>query len=207
MIRSVLALALLAPGHFQDGDRQIESKLATLRVSMEFREATVGEVLEFVHDVSGLNIVYSTLEPDKKVTFQAKDITLKGALSLILKPLGLVFRVRDGVVEVTTKEKADQDVVMELYDLRDLLHVIRDLPGADIVLDADQPGAMVVEPEPPAPAELPVEELVRAHTGGKSWEENPRASIGLQNGILVVRQTREVHREIRRLIAQLRRFR
>ena len=203
MITAILAITALLP---QDPDRQIEAKLATLRVTMEFKDAAVEDVLDFVRDVGGLNVVLTVPDEGRKVSFSAKDITLKGALSLILKPLGLVWRVRDGVVEVTTKEKADEDVVLELYDLRDLLHVLRDFPGTDIVLDSDQPGAMVVEPDPPLPDELPVEELVKAHTGGKSWEENPKASIGLQNGILVVRQTREVHREIRRLIAKLRAF-
>jgi type II secretory pathway component GspD/PulD (secretin) len=209
MIHLALTMLMVMPA--QDTDpvvrREIESKLATRRVSMDFKDVSVDQVLEFMREVSGLNFVHSlSSNDDRKTSFKAKDITLKGALSLMLKPLGLVYRVRDGYVEILTKEKADQDVVMELYDLRDLLYVARDFPGADFTLDPNAPGGMFVEPEPPAPAELPVEELIKTHTGGKSWEENPRASIGLQNGILVVRQTREVHLQIRRLIAQLRNF-
>jgi hypothetical protein len=56
----------------------------------------------------------------------------------------------------------------------------------------------------PEYAEIPIAELVRAHTGGKTWDENPKASVNLQNGLLVVRQTPEVHRQIVRLLNLLR---
>lgn len=197
---ALLLLVALLP---QDG-REIENKIRTVRVSMDFREAKLEEIATYLREITGLNIVISPKVGDKGdgITFVAKDISVKGALSLMLRPRGLAFRVRDGVLLLTTKEELDQDVVMELYDIRDLLHNPRDFPGGEFTLEDGfaPPGA---EPEPPA--EFPIVELVKGHTGGKSWDENPRASISLQNGILVVRQTREVHAQVRRMLAKLRR--
>jgi hypothetical protein len=51
---------------------------------------------------------------------------------------------------------------------------------------------------------MPIEEMVRAHTGGRSWEENPKASIKMQNGLLVIKNTPEVHKQVRRLLDLLR---
>jgi len=39
-------------------------------------------------------------------------------------------------------------------------------------------------------------ELVKANTGGRSWESNPGASIDLADGRLVVTQSAAVHAEV-----------
>ena len=48
--------------------------------------------------------------------------------------------------------------------------------------------------------------MVQANTGDNSWDELPNASLTLNNGILVVSQSRRVHGEIQRLINLLRQF-
>ncbi|MCH7636985.1 MAG: hypothetical protein IIA12_04865, partial [Proteobacteria bacterium] len=58
----------------------------------------------------------------------------------------------------------------------------------------------------PDPSEtLPVEELITTHTGRGFWDDNEDASCVLNNGILVVKATKKVHREVRRLLNVLRR--
>ena len=75
----------------------------------------------------------------------------------------------------------------------------------------DQPGS--VDPARPEQViaaakdiggEVPIEEMVRAHAGGRSWEENPKAVVKMQNGLLVVKNTPEVHKQVRRLLDLLR---
>jgi hypothetical protein len=46
--------------------------------------------------------------------------------------------------------------------------------------------------------------MVRAHTGGRSWEENQKAVCKMQNGLLVIKNTPEVHKQVRRLLDLLR---
>ena len=45
---------------------------------------------------------------------------------------------------------------------------------------------------------------MRSHTGGRRWEENRVASIKMQNGLLVIKNTPEVYKQVRRLLDQLR---
>ena len=59
--------------------------------------------------------------------------------------------------------------------------------------------------DPVTQPDLPLEEILKTHTGGKSWDENPKVSLKLRNGLLVVKQTQEVHVQIRRLLSQFRR--
>ena len=46
-------------------------------------------------------------------------------------------------------------------------------------------------------------ELVRSATGGRSWDDDPKAGIEVANGFLTVTQTKSVHEEIRGLLARL----
>ncbi len=50
-------------------------------------------------------------------------------------------------------------------------------------------------------------ELVRSTTGGRSWDDDPKAGVELVNGFLTVTQTKSVHEEIRSLLARLGRMR
>lgn len=58
------------------------------------------------------------------------------------------------------------------------------------------------------PSGCPTEEflisMVRENTGERSWDDDPRASVSLINGLLCITQTARVHREIRELLPRLR---
>ena len=114
---------------------------------------------------------------------------------------------KDGVLMVMTlPDIADRTVRMQIYDCRDILHPIQDFPGVEFQLQVDGSGiGPVIDPGGGDAGEIPIAELVRAHTGGKTWDENPKFSINLQNGLLVVKQTPEVHRQVVRLLDMLRR--
>jgi type II secretory pathway component GspD/PulD (secretin) len=59
----------------------------------------------------------------------------------------------------------------------------------------------------PVPVVLEAErliELIRATIDPQSWNENPDATINVQHGTLVVKQSREVHDQIRSLLSDLR---
>ena len=75
--------------------------------------------------------------------------------------------------------------------------------GVDIALDFV--GVVIQEPAKDAGGEMPIAELVKTHTGGKSWDEDTKTSCAMQNGLLVVKQTPEVHAQVARLLNLLRR--
>jgi len=202
-------LALVLPGAAQDGAREEAlHKLRSVRVTLDFREAPLDQVIDYFRDLAGINLIVDARVREKniRVTIRVDGITLNGALNLILQPHDCGVLFKDGALQILPRDViADRTLKMELYDCRDILYPLRDFPGVEITLSSDGPGALVQDPPREAGGEMPIAELVRAHTGGRSWDENPRTSCVLQNGLLVVRQTPEVHAQIVRLLNLLRR--
>jgi type II secretory pathway component GspD/PulD (secretin) len=202
----MLALAALA----QQDPAQVEteSKLANLKITLDFKDAPLEQVVDYLREISGINVFVDAKVAEKQIRISLKvtEISLKSIFALMLRPHGCETMFREGVLMLMTKEDvADRTVKMELYDCRDILYPIAHFPGVDIQLAVDQAGVVGGIVDTVESADIPIAELVRAHTGGKTWDENPKASVNLQNGLLVVRQTPEVHRQIRRLLDLLRR--
>jgi hypothetical protein len=120
---------------------------------------------------------------------------------------GLTAIYREGVLVVLPRERVSSRVMTRVYNVQDLLLKIRDFPGPDIKLSEKDSGLeTVVLPEPPrerVDRDLLVD-LIMANSGGLSWDEDERTSIGLVNGLLIVAQTGSNHREIQGLLNKLR---
>ncbi len=202
-----MVLAAALPALAQDSAREeTENKLKNVRVTLDFKDAPLDTVMDYLREISNINLVVDARVREKNivVTMKVSEISLKSVFSLMLKPHNCGTMFKDGVLQILPSEViADRTVKMELYDCRDILHPIQDFPGVDIALDTV--GVLLAEPAKDAGGEMPIAELVKAHTGGKSWDENPKATCAMQNGLLVVRQTPEVHAQIVRLLNLLRR--
>ncbi len=203
-----IVLALALPVAAQDNKRdEYRSKLANLRVSLDFKDAPIDSVIDYLREIADMNIFLDQKVREKQLVLSIKvtEISLKSVLSLVLKPHGCDTMFKDGVLMVMTREDiADRLTRMEIYDCRDILYPVQDFPGVDIQLAQDQIGTMTIDGGPGEGFEFPIEELVKAHTGGRSWEENPKAACSLQNGLLVIKNTPEVHQQVRRLLDMLR---
>lgn len=193
-------------------------KLESQRVTLDFKDTPLDDVVNFLRDLTGLNFhidsdIGTKLSPEQlRVTFRAKDLTLKSALKLILSARDLTAVWREGVLVIQHKDKSAAAVSMEMYDVRDLLLKIGDFPGPKVELaqgDKAKVGAQFFladeERKPPIDAEL-IQELVKSSTGDRSWEENPATSVQLANGMLVVTQSKKVREEVRRLLDRLRQY-
>jgi len=206
----LLALAMTAalPVCAQDDKReQVEAKLKNLRVTLDFKDAPIDTVIDYLREISDLNIFLDAKAKDKNivVTLKVSDVSLKSILTLILKPQGCDTMFREGVLMVMTREDViDKTIKMQIYDCRDILYPIHDMPGVD--LDLNDAGKLIVTPgDDSGGGEMPIEEMVKAHTGGRSWEENQKCVCRLTNGLLVVKNTPEVHQQVVRLLNMLRR--
>jgi type II secretory pathway component GspD/PulD (secretin) len=211
MIRSVallLALAAAIPADAQDPRKsEYESKLKNLKLSLDFKEAPLEQVVDYLREIADLNLLADAKVREKGISISLKvsELTLHSILKLMLQPHGCDVMYLEGVLMLMTKEDiADRTVKMELYDCRDILHPIRNFPGVDIDLSSTGAGVLTTDLDADEGGEMPIEELVRTHTGGGSWEDNPKAVVRLQNGLLVVKNTPEVHRQVRRLLDLLR---
>ncbi|HKS16103.1 MAG TPA: hypothetical protein VJU16_02265 [Planctomycetota bacterium] len=202
-----------------DPVKRIKDKLATIKITLDFKDARLEEVIAYFQEFSGLNF---HLDPDArakdgeetKVTIKLKDVTLKTALKLVLNPRDLGCVYKDGVIVVATKAKLGTQTVTRVYDVRDLLFRLRDFAGPRVELTV--PGgagaalagaSFTLEEEPKG--ELTEEfltDLIKTNTGERSWDDNSAASVSQINGLLVISQSKPVHEEIRRLLDLLRQF-
>jgi hypothetical protein len=184
-------------------------KIHTMKVSLDFQDVRLSEAVDYLREVTGLNLVISpkVTDADAKVRLKLKDLTVKSALKLLLSPRGLAATWRDGAIVVLPQEDVQEEVTLRMYDVRAQLVKIQDFPGPKVELvSSTRPdaGIMVVHLEEPRTllGEDVLVELVKENTGGRSWE-NPKSSIALVNGMLVVSQTAAIHREIQALLSKL----
>jgi type II secretory pathway component GspD/PulD (secretin) len=185
---------------------EVEGKLNNIKVTLDFQNAPLDQVVDYLREISGLNIFTDSKVRDKNLVISIKvnEISLRSILSLMLKPHNCDILFKDGVLQLMTKEDvADKTMKMEIYDCRDILYPISNFPGVDIDLGT-LAGVVTTPAEDVSGGEIPIEEMVRAHTGGRSWEENQKAVCKMQNGLLVIKNTPEVHKQIRRLLDLLR---
>jgi len=205
----VTALLVTAPlVQSQDATKsEYEGKLNNIKVTLDFQNAPLDQVVDYLREISGMNIFVDAKVREKNLTVSLKvtEISLRSIFGLILKPQDCDILFKDGVLQLMTKpDVADKTMKMEIYDCRDILYPITNFPGIDMDLNANGPGVVVQPDAGDAGSEIPIEEMVRAHTGGRSWEENQKAVCKMQNGLLVIKNTPEVHKQVRRLLDLLR---
>ncbi|MCC6740004.1 MAG: STN domain-containing protein [Planctomycetia bacterium] len=218
----LLAGALALPGWAEDTDEtksKILNRLENTKISLDFKDTNLDEVIDFLHEVTSINFVLSKEVREKakagelKVDVKLTDLPLKSALKLVLDMNGLTAVYRNGVLVIETKEERGKDVEMKMYDVRDLMMKIEDFPAPTIELRESEAGAsvvgIVVAPEPtahPFESKDQLVEIIRNATGGDSVWGKDGVSIDIQNGLLIVAQNADVQKEIEQLIVSLRQF-
>lgn len=132
-----LLMGLAAPAHAGPVTRTLERTLPELK----FTGVAFGDAMDFLRDVSGANIHvdWKTLEAagvsrDTPVNLNLRRVSLRKVLNLLLSEAGggeaLAWTVDEGVIEVTTREIADQNMYLRIYNIEDLLLEIPDFDNA-----------------------------------------------------------------------------
>lgn len=183
-------------------------------IDLDYDEAELADVIADIAARSGITIA---LDPkliddvgEEEITLTLRGLTVRNALEVVLEFVELTFTFRYGMVFITTPETAYAgDTIMRIYDVRDITAKIKNFPGARIRLRSDESGRPGIEiededpiPEPPTADDL--EDLIPDAIAPDSWKENPEAMIMIVGGMLVVRQTADVHAQIARFLSQLR---
>jgi hypothetical protein len=96
--------------------------------SIEFQNEPLADVIDYLKAKHGIEIQLdnqaltdAAIGPSAPVTRSAKGIRLRSALRLLLDDLGLTWVVRDDVLMITTKERADTELTTRVYDVADLV--------------------------------------------------------------------------------------
>ncbi len=107
LLIAVIALTGVVFG--QDRDGEIKTKLKTLKVTCNFHKAPLTDVISFLQDISGINMVLDKkCDKNAKVTLSVKQIVLQNALNLVASQCGLSFVVKDGAILFSSKGEADR---------------------------------------------------------------------------------------------------
>jgi len=214
-MKTILALLVLGAAA-QAGDSSREDavrKLQTLKVSIDFQDVKLGEAMDYLRDVTGLNLVIlprvAEKEGEAKIRLRVRDLCVRSALKLILAGRGLTVAWREGALVVVPVEDLQDQVVLEMYDIRDKILKLQDFPGPRMELVSPKVGSpsmvgvtFTLEDPPPLVEPEFLVQLVRENTGGRSWD-NPRTSITQSHGMLLVSQSPSVQAEIKGLLSRL----
>ncbi len=96
----------------------------------------LSEAVKFLQEYTGLNIVVDTkgladegLTQASPVTLNVSNIQVKSALNLMLKPLGLTYKIENEVVLITSPQANPADTYVKTYYVGDLLLPAAEVPG------------------------------------------------------------------------------
>jgi hypothetical protein len=174
---------------------------ATARASLEralrgptvfdFADTPLSDVVDYLankHDIvmilDNKGLTDAAIDPSSPVTKSIrKPIRLASGLKLILEEFDLTYTIKDDVLLITTKEKADEVLIMNTYDVADLLD--RGSSSRAAMTQLIEAITSVVHPD--------------------SWDENGGpGSIVPFGEVLVVSQRADVHENITDLLSRLR---
>jgi hypothetical protein len=108
---------------------------------VKFQGQTLRDCFDFIRDVSGANIHvnWRALEAagvtsDTPVNVRLREVPLRKVLNVLLSESGaggtLTYYTSEGVIEVTTTELADADMITRVYPVEDLLIEVPDFDNA-----------------------------------------------------------------------------
>lgn len=92
-----------------DKDKKVQEKLSNLQVTLAFEDSSLGEVTDYLRELTKLEIVLGANEdPEISVTVNVQGATLEKALAAVLQPQKLGFVVDQGVVWIMREAELDR---------------------------------------------------------------------------------------------------
>ncbi|MBT4694869.1 MAG: hypothetical protein HOB73_16155 [Planctomycetaceae bacterium] len=145
------------------------------------------------------------LDNNASIDFNLKNVKAELALELMLKQIHLVWFARNGLVHVTTREVAANELEVRIYRCRDFLEIESHPPGQR----AMDGGMSRNEFRNRHRTLNDLVKLIPRVIYPMSWEDlGGTGNIGtLPDGILVIAQTRRVHAEVQHLLQTIRMLR
>jgi hypothetical protein len=151
MLRSITGwIVLLVFGSVALADPSAARPALAMRLpEVKFESVSLSGCIDFYRDVSDANIHvnWRALESigigrDMPVTLDLRAVSLRTALRLTLSqtdPANMTaVYIDEGVIEITTRDIADAQLITRTYFVDDLLMVIPDFYGPDLNLESSQ---------------------------------------------------------------------
>jgi len=146
----MMAAALCVSAAF--GQSLVSRTPETLRVletkipEVNFTDAPLDQVMAWVADTTGINVVVQwqiledrSIERDKAITIKLRQVTVQQALWMIMKEAGgpdvtLAYRASGNTLILSTADDLNKEMVVKAYDVSDLIVRVRDFQGPQLDL-------------------------------------------------------------------------
>ena len=194
-------------------EKMIRTKLETTPVEVNFRDTEFTAAIEFLRDISGLNIVMTREAREavegKTVNLRIVKRPVKSVLALLLQTEpSLRWLVKYDVVYITTEGAVEEDLLLEFYSVSEIVMVPPDHEAPQIALETGAPdsgGGLGDMDDEERGAGIESDMLQNLIDQVMSDAERNVGDIKYGNGILMVRKPLSAHRKIQKLLNALRR--
>lgn len=199
---------------------EINRRLESQQITLSFDETPFDEAVDFLRDITGLNYVISADAQDLidneevAVSLRLKNISLKNALNLILgSNESLAWRIESGVIKIGTEEDAVEELVLEFYDVNEIVSTPPDYPAPELGLNLSGGGGgggttggvlSFDDEEDEGGSGVDADKLIEL-IESKLGEEDEEGSVEFSGGIIIVRKSLRAHKKILKLLEALRR--
>ncbi len=114
----------------------LKRKLESKRVSLEFVDATLPEITEFIEENADVQVVIDDSVRDRaeqKKNFVAKKLRLKNALSLVTDRYNLDYKLDENLIFVTSENKTRKETELQIYNVQNLVHRLQNFSSSSKV--------------------------------------------------------------------------
>ncbi|MBL4847285.1 MAG: hypothetical protein JKY65_17335 [Planctomycetes bacterium] len=196
-----------------------KDRLESMKISLNFEGTDFNEAIDFLRDITGLNYVITRQAKDLvegesvTVSLRLKEISLQNALKLILASNeSLTWRIEDGVIKITTEEDKAEELVLEFYDVNEIVSTPPNYPAPSLGLNLRRGGAGAGgasldfgdDDEDEGTGGLESDKLIEL-IESKLGEDEGEGSVEFSGGVLIVRKPLSAHRKVIQLLDALRR--
>lgn len=212
-------------------DKAIHDALAK-PIDLEFSDTPLKEVAKVIAEKAKINVLLATkkledaaIDLDTPVTTSLRGISLRSALKLLLSDLGLTYVIRDECLLISTPEDASSQLVICIYDCREILAMrnpvtedVRELVapttttppkpspkpaslGDDLTIPESPPGQVSSSRRTGKDRVEKLLELIVSNVRTDSWDNvGGPGSIQEYEGLFVISTTPEVHEQVEHLL-------
>lgn len=196
-------------------DREVKNRLANATLpSVNWSQKTIQDVADSLRPQVGVNIIVTPAAKEAataELNLELKQVTAERALEAACDALSITYSISDGVVKIQTKEEARKNKVIEFYEINDLVTPIMSFPGVQLNLSASGVNQAQLEEEGKDEGEatgaIETDKLIDMikKAVDNEWDSDDGNKIEPKSGVLIVRQTPEKQRLVRKLLQDLRR--
>ncbi len=188
-------------------ERKLERKLPK-----KFDGKSFSEIVKYLRSqhrikiVRDLSVGSAHLSFKETVKFQAGDTSIRSVLSSFLDNYEITYLICDDHLLLLTQELAPYRMRMKVYPCRDIIekikkHEINIFAGGIVTANRKQLKFTSI-PRTNLPGEQIVD-FIQSTVQPNSWSKGI-GTVESINGVLVINQTEQIHHEIKRLLAKIR---